>query len=81
MKKEYRGARSVDAFMAYLTEQSRDPIQKLENFYQINQIEFFKKPTIIGFFESENSENYRTFQRLADIQRETCSFAALTGYL
>jgi len=79
MKKEFRGARSVDAFMAYLIEQSRDPIQKLDNFYQINQIEFFKKPTIIGFFESEDTENYKTFQRLADIQRETCSFAALTG--
>lgn len=46
-KREYRGARSVDAFLGYIKEQMADTVQKLQTIYQVNEIDvrffFFKK--------------------------------------
>jgi endoplasmic reticulum resident protein 44 len=79
MKREYRGARSVDAFMQYLQEQSVNPIKQLTNTFEINQHDFTKKPTLIGYFESDSSENYRIYEKLANVLRENCDFVSLIG--
>jgi hypothetical protein len=47
IKREYRGARSADSFIAYLNEQLVDPITHLKNIYQINEVDVsFKIPFV-----------------------------------
>lgn len=79
MKREYRGARSVDAFMQYLQEQSTNPIKQITNSFELNQFDFTKKPTLIGYFESDTSENYKNYEKLANILRENCNFVSSAG--
>lgn len=40
-----------------------------------------KKRHIIGYFESKDSENYRTFVRVASVLRDDCQLHAAFGYV
>lgn len=78
-KREYRGARSVEAFQNYLNEQLADPVNKLNSVYHINEFDFVKKPSVVGYFEKEDSDNYKTFFKVANLLRENCNFIAGFG--
>ena len=39
-----------------------------------------KKRNVIGYFDTEDSEDFHTFQKAAKVLREDCIFHAAVGY-
>jgi endoplasmic reticulum resident protein 44 len=72
IKREYRGARQVDAMFDYLQKQIQSPIIKIlpENVDS-------KKSSIIGYFLDENSSNFQIFSKVANLLRDECEFIQL----
>ena len=79
-KKEYRGQRSVEAFITFIKEQIASPIKvaKSQLEYQTHMVEA-KKRMLIAYFNSDTSPEYATFSKLASILRESCKFIANIG--
>ncbi|CAF1398878.1 unnamed protein product [Rotaria magnacalcarata] len=77
-KREYRGARQVDAFFDFIRKQIESSIMKLSTPSDLITIDS-KKRYIIGHFDDENSENYRTFTKVASLLRDECNFVASTN--
>uniref|UniRef100_A0A3Q1M5Q1 Endoplasmic reticulum protein 44 n=2 Tax=Bos TaxID=9903 RepID=A0A3Q1M5Q1_BOVIN len=78
MKREYRGQRSVKALADYIRQQKSDPIQELHDLAEITTPDRSKR-NIIGYFEQKDSENYRVFERVANILHDDCAFLAAFG--
>jgi len=79
-KKEYRGQRSVEAFITFIKEQIASPIKvaKSQLEYQTHMVEA-KKRMLIAYFNSDTSPEYATFSKLASILRDSCKFIANIG--
>lgn len=75
LKKEFRGARNVEAFSNYIREQLVDPVKVVHNIHELQSVEY-KKRTLVGFFDDTTSPNYQTFVKLASVLRDSCSFVA-----
>lgn len=78
MKREFRGQRSVTAIADYIRQQNSDPIRTIESLEELKTIDRSKR-TIIGFFESRESDNYRTFAKVANILHDDCVFLSAFG--
>jgi hypothetical protein len=57
-KREYRGARSVDAFQSYLNEQLADPVNRLNSVYHINEFDVRILVNLLLYYEFYNYELY-----------------------
>ncbi|XP_067093423.1 endoplasmic reticulum resident protein 44 [Osmerus mordax] len=78
MKREYRGQRSVTAIADFIRQQKVDPVKELQSLEEVNTVDRSKR-NVIGYFEQKDSDNYRTFQKVANILRDDCSFSAAFG--
>ncbi|UJR10878.1 hypothetical protein I4U23_015065 [Adineta vaga] len=77
-KREYRGARQVDPFMDFIRKQVETSITKLSSPSDLFTLDT-KKRYIVGHFDDENSENYKTFIKIASLLRDECNFVASTN--
>ncbi|CAF0937395.1 unnamed protein product [Rotaria sordida] len=77
-KREYRGARQVDAFLDFIRKQLESSIIKLSTPSDLYTLDT-KKRYIIGHFDDENSPNYKTFSKVASLLRDECHFVASTN--
>lgn len=78
VKKEYRGARSSEAFLAYIKEQLESPIKTVKTYPEYSiALNDKKKRILIGYFPSEQGENYLTFVKLSSFLRDSCAFIAV----
>ncbi|KAJ0066017.1 hypothetical protein NL108_001241 [Boleophthalmus pectinirostris] len=78
MKREYRGQRSVTAIADFIKTQQVDPIKEVVTPAELTNVDRSKR-TIIGYFEKKDSDNYRTFEKVANILRDDCTFLAGFG--
>ena len=86
-KKEYRGARSSDAFAEYIQDQLRTKITVFENLPQLdNGAPHLNVPklsrddrNVIGFFENKESTQFKSFEALAGNLKDDCKFWAGVG--
>lgn len=78
MKREYRGQRSVTAIADFIRQQQVDPVKELHSLEEVNAVDRSKR-NIIGYFESKDSDNYRTFEKVSSILRDDCTFLAAFG--
>ncbi|CAF1105291.1 unnamed protein product [Adineta steineri] len=74
-KREYRGARQVDAFMDFIRKQIVTEITKLSTPSDLFTLDT-KKRYIVGHFDDENSDNYKMFMKIAGLLRDECHFVA-----
>ncbi|MGH0120488.1 UNVERIFIED_CONTAM: hypothetical protein FKN15_066812 [Acipenser sinensis] len=79
MKREYRGQRSVSAIADFIRQQKVDPVKEMHDLEELKALDRSKR-NIIGYFEGKDSENYRTFEKVANILRDDCVFLAAHGY-
>jgi len=77
-KREYRGARQVDAFFEFLRKQVESSITKITAPSDLLSLDA-KKRYIIGHFDDEKSENYQTFTKIASLLRDDCNFVVSTN--
>lgn len=78
MKREYRGQRSVTAIADFIRQQKVDPVKELPTLEEVNALDRSKR-NVIGYFEQRDSDNYRSFEKVANILRDDCSFYAAFG--
>jgi endoplasmic reticulum resident protein 44 len=79
-KKEYRGARTVDAFVEFLKEQLLSSLKVQKSLMELtNAFVGQKKRALIGYFSDEESQNFKIFSKLASIMRDTCEFYSGVG--
>ncbi|KAL8618806.1 hypothetical protein ACOMHN_000234 [Nucella lapillus] len=78
MKKEYRGQRSEDALVNFIRQEMKDPVLEHSSLDEMHQSDR-KKRNVLGFFESKESENYKTFVRIAGMLRDDCNLHAAFG--
>ncbi|KAK7881070.1 hypothetical protein WMY93_032320 [Mugilogobius chulae] len=78
MKREYRGQRSVTAIADFIRTQQVHPVKEAATQPEINKVDRSKR-NIIGYFETKDSDNYRTFEKVANILRDDCTFLAGFG--
>ncbi|XP_028326610.1 LOW QUALITY PROTEIN: endoplasmic reticulum resident protein 44 [Gouania willdenowi] len=78
MKREYRGQRSVVAIADFIRQQQVHPIKELQSLEEVNTVDRSKR-NIIGYFETKDSDNYHTFEKVANILRDDCTFLAAFG--
>ncbi|XP_032091606.1 endoplasmic reticulum resident protein 44 isoform X1 [Thamnophis elegans] len=78
MKREYRGQRSVTAIADYIRQQKSNPIREVLSLEEINSLDRNKR-NIIGYFEQKDSDNYRNFERVANVLHDDCVFLAAFG--
>ncbi|XP_043200257.1 endoplasmic reticulum resident protein 44-like isoform X2 [Amphibalanus amphitrite] len=75
-KREYRGQRSAEAFLTFLEEELRDPVKVINSTDDIKQE---KKGQVIGYFDSRESTNYRSFEKMAAALKDECHVLAGFG--
>ncbi|XP_023140101.1 endoplasmic reticulum resident protein 44 [Amphiprion ocellaris] len=78
MKREYRGQRSVVAIADFIRQQKVDPVKEIHSMEEVNTVDRSKR-NIIGYFEKKDSDNYHTYEKVANILRDDCTFLAAFG--
>ncbi|XP_023256547.1 endoplasmic reticulum resident protein 44 [Seriola lalandi dorsalis] len=78
MKREYRGQRSVVAIADFIRQQQVDPVKEMHSMEEVNTLDRAKR-NIIGYFEQKDSDSYRTYEKVANILRDDCTFLAAFG--
>ncbi|KAG7523010.1 endoplasmic reticulum resident protein 44 [Solea senegalensis] len=78
MKREYRGQRSVVAIADFIRQQQVDPVKELNSLDEIKTLDKSKR-NIIGYFETKDSDGYHSYEKVANILRDDCTFSAAFG--
>lgn len=78
LKKEYRGQRSVDAIADFIKEQIKDVVEVHNNLESLDEIDLNKRH-MIGYFATQDSDQYRNFAKVANMLRDSCKFHAALG--
>lgn len=73
MKREYRGQRSAEAMKNYILEMLKDQVVEVPHEGEAQHVEE-KKPALLGYFTSKETEAYATFRRVASDLRDDCNF-------
>ncbi|XP_065655299.1 endoplasmic reticulum resident protein 44 isoform X2 [Hydra vulgaris] len=76
MRKEYRGARSVDAFTTFIKQNLKVSVVDVNNKNDLHINE--KKNTIVAYLEGKN-DAYQNFNKIADEMNEIADFIAVLG--
>lgn len=77
-KREYRGARTVEAFVEFVKKQLEDPIKEFHNLKDLEMLDT-KKRIVVGYFDRRDMPEYKTFRRVASNLKEDCVFHAGFG--
>lgn len=72
-KREYRGARTVDAFAEFVKKQLEDPIKEFHSLQDLSELDM-KKRIIIGYFDRRDMAEYNMFRRVATNLKDDCQF-------
>eukprot|EP00127_Corallochytrium_limacisporum_P004757 Clim_evm111s172 gene=Clim_evmTU111s172 len=78
-KREYKGSRKVESFLDFVTEQLDDKIAKPDAYAKASEvIKANADGTLIGFFESTETEEQENFETVAHQLLDDCDFMVVT---
>ena len=77
-KREYRGQRSADKFVEFVSEQTKENVKEFLDLQELNEMDG-KKRFLIGYFEQRDSPDYSVFRRVASNLKDDCIFMAGFG--
>ncbi|KAF1770758.1 hypothetical protein GCK72_002581 [Caenorhabditis remanei] len=80
-KREYRSSRSVEALAAYINKQMEVTVQKFTEKNALQAAHNPEKNTFIGYFNNENSVEYKNLLNVALFYRDECEFMVGIGEL
>ena len=72
-KKEYRGQRSAEAFLDFVRQMVKDPIEEFTSLDQVQNMNE-KRRHLIGYFDSKESPDYENFVKVSRALKEDCVF-------
>lgn len=73
VKREYRGQRSKEAFVQFVRDQLRDPIQEFGHLKELEKLDT-RKRIIVGYFDRRDMPEYNMFRRVAGNLKDDCHF-------
>ncbi|KAH8374791.1 hypothetical protein KR200_006115 [Drosophila serrata] len=71
-REEYRGQRSVEAFVEFVERELSDPIKEFHNISELH--DEVADGLVIGYFMSKDDEEYLSYRRTARVLRDHCRF-------
>ncbi|KAH8243156.1 hypothetical protein KR032_005003 [Drosophila birchii] len=71
--REYRGQRSVNAFVKFVEKELSDPIKEFHNISELHNAEG-DDGVVIGYYISRDHEEYRIYRKVARLARNACKF-------
>lgn len=77
-KKEYRGQRSVEAFVEFVKDQLEDKIKQFNDLKELMELDD-KKRMVIGYFDRKDSPDYQVFRKVSTNLKDDCQFLAGFG--
>ena len=77
-KKEFRGQRSVESFINFVSEHIKDPISDLSEPGLLGALDV-KKRHLVGYFSAKEGPEYQNVQKLAGALKEDCMFHVGVG--
>ena len=77
-KREYRGQRSAEKFVEFVSEQTKENVKEYFDLQELNEMDE-KKRFLIGYFEQRDSPDYSVFRRVASNLKDDCIFMAGFG--
>lgn len=72
-KREYRGARTADAFVEFIKKQLIDPVIEYHTLRDLEQLDG-KQRIIVGYFDRKDQNEYKIFKRVATTLKDDCKF-------
>jgi len=76
---DYQGERTSAAIVAFMRRQAQPTITRLTTVEEIEAFSEKEKIVIVGFFKSEDSEEYSSFHKVAELRRNDFPFGASIG--
>ncbi|XP_017104246.2 endoplasmic reticulum resident protein 44 [Drosophila bipectinata] len=76
--KEYRGQRSVEAFVQYVEKELSDPIKEFTSIPELNSAEG-GEGLVVGYFENKLHPEYDNFRKAASLLRYDCKYVVGFG--
>ncbi|XP_043468901.1 endoplasmic reticulum resident protein 44 [Leptopilina heterotoma] len=73
VKREYRGQRSAQAFLDFITKQLEDPIKEFYDVKDLSDLDD-KKRMLIGYFPRKDIPQYEIYRRVATNLKDDCHF-------
>jgi endoplasmic reticulum resident protein 44 len=74
VKKEYRGARTADAFLEYIKQQLENPLKQFTSLQELMEIDDGKKRCFIGYMIGNETKNYEMYKKVAANLKDECTF-------
>ncbi|XP_055335291.1 endoplasmic reticulum resident protein 44-like [Paramacrobiotus metropolitanus] len=78
-KREYRGQRTLEAFITHLQEQLKDPILPVTSISEMETPEKRRKRAVYLFFQNNQVPYWHNIQRMASYLRDECPFYVIFG--
>ncbi|KAJ3643218.1 hypothetical protein Zmor_025942 [Zophobas morio] len=72
-KREYRGERSIEAFVKFVRKQLEDPVKEFHELKELTELESDKR-VVIGYFDRRDQPEYSIFRRVATNVKDDCQF-------
>ncbi|KAH8278353.1 hypothetical protein KR018_000320, partial [Drosophila ironensis] len=77
---EYRGQRSVDAFIKFVRKELSDPIEEFHHIDELKKVQS-GDGLVVGYFIDKQHEEYTTYRKAATMMRNDCRFMVGFGNL
>jgi protein disulfide-isomerase A1 len=74
---DFNGGRTSAEIVAYMRKQNQPAITKVSSTEELDAFTQKNKVAVVGFFSSESSEEYKSFETVANKLRDTHSFAVV----
>ena len=70
-KKEFRGQRTVDSFVEFVKEHTKDPILEIKDASELLEQDDTKR-YLIGHFPSPDDRGYENFKKVGTVLKDDC---------
>ena len=77
-KREYRGQRTAEAFVEFIRETTKDPVEEVKDLTELKELDG-KKRHLIGYFTEQKTIEYENFRRVASNLKDDCVFHGAFG--
>lgn len=79
ISKEYRGQRTVEAFVQFVEQELSDPIKEFHNVAELQNAEV-RDGLVVGYFTSRDNDEYVTYRKAASTLRDECRFVTFLKF-
>jgi protein disulfide-isomerase A1 len=76
---DYQGERTADAIITYVKKQAQPALRILDSADAVDKLSSEERVVVVGFFDNDQSEEYKKYQQTAESLRDSFTFGAVVG--